>query len=69
MGFYLLKIHDVQLLRMKVEFYQDEYGKIWLFNASEIWIRTIQKENFLMSAAARQGLNLEMGSGAAQAMG
>ena len=31
----------MQLLRMKVEFYQDEYGKIWLFNASEIWIRTI----------------------------
>eukprot|EP00347_Sterkiella_histriomuscorum_P006724 403351677 len=57
-GFYLLKIHDLQLLRMKIEFYQDEYGRIWLFNANEIWIRTIRKDSLLMQAAAKNGINI-----------
>lgn len=25
---------------MKVEFYQDDWGKIWLFNVYDIWVRT-----------------------------
>lgn len=50
-GFYLMKIHDKQLLRMKVEFYQDDHGRIWLFNCLDIWIRTIRKDTFLLKAA------------------
>ena len=41
MGFFLEKIHGKQLVRMKVEFYQDEHGKIWLFNVQDVWIRTV----------------------------
>lgn len=47
---------------MKVEFYQDDHGRIWLFNASEIWIRTIRKDNLLLKAAARTGASLAMES-------
>ncbi len=36
---------------MKAEFYQDENGKIWFFNASDIWLRTTKKENFFLKAA------------------
>ena len=38
-GFYLLKLYGQELIRMKCEFYQDENGRIWLFNVSDIWIR------------------------------
>ena len=39
-GFYLLKIHDIHLLRLKAEFYQDEHGRIWLFHCADIWTRS-----------------------------
>ena len=29
----------MEILRMEVEFYQDEMGIIWLYNASDIWTR------------------------------
>ena len=57
-GYYLQKIHDQHLLRMKVEFYQDENGKIWLFSATEIWLRTFNKENkFLLQVQGANALD------------
>lgn len=40
-----MKIHEEQLMRMKMEFYQDEHGKIWLFNVSDIWVRITKGGN------------------------
>ena len=34
-----MMIYDVQLIRMKAEFYQDENNKIWFYNASDIWTK------------------------------
>ena len=41
-GFYLQNIHSVDLMRMKVEFYQDDNGKVWQSHASEIYTRTLE---------------------------
>jgi hypothetical protein len=41
-GYYLQKIHRVDLLRMKVEFYQDDNGKVWFSHASDIFTRKME---------------------------
>jgi hypothetical protein len=38
-GYYLQLLQDIEIIRMKVEFFQDETGFIQLYNASEIWTR------------------------------
>lgn len=40
-GFYLQKIHKVDLLRMKVQFTQDDNGKIWFTHAFDIYTRSL----------------------------
>ena len=48
---------------MKCEFYQDENGKIWFFNAGEIWIRTQRHMgNLLFNSDMKQGMSTEGGS-------
>ena len=47
-GFYLQKIHSLDLLRMKVSFLQDDNGKIWFTHASDIYTRTLgQVQSYL----------------------
>ena len=38
-GFYLQKLYKVDLMRIHVDFYQDEFKKIWLMQADKIFIR------------------------------
>jgi hypothetical protein len=42
-GFYVQEIYQYQILRMNVEFYQDDNGKIYLFHASDIYVREAKK--------------------------
>ena len=43
---------------MKVEFFQDENHKIWFFYATDIWTRTMIKEdNFKKNVYAIEGLD------------
>lgn len=42
-GFYVQEIYQQQILRMNVEFYQDDNGKIYLFHASDIYVREAKK--------------------------
>ena len=38
-GYYLKVVHKKDLIRMNVEFLIDEFDKIWLFHAKNLWIR------------------------------
>lgn len=38
-GFYLQHAHGFDLMKMKVDFNQDEFGEIWLMNAYELCVR------------------------------
>lgn len=42
---YRWRIHEIELMRMKCEFYQDENGRIYFFNATDIWIREVKKKD------------------------
>jgi hypothetical protein len=42
-GFYLQKIHGLDLVRMKVEFSIDEFNRVYLLGASEILVRQARK--------------------------
>ena len=39
MGFYLQNVHGYDLLTMKVDFNQDEFGEIWLMNVQDMCVR------------------------------
>jgi hypothetical protein len=39
-GFYLKHVYGVELLKMSVEFVQDEFSKVWLLHAQDVYIRT-----------------------------
>ena len=39
MGYYLQHLHGLDLLKMHVDFNQDEFGEIWLMNVDKILIR------------------------------
>ena len=38
-GMYIQQVHKKDLLRMNVEFTIDEFGKVWLIFAKNIWLR------------------------------
>ena len=38
-GFYLQHAHGYDLMKMKVDFNQDEFGEIWLMNAWDLCVR------------------------------
>jgi hypothetical protein len=42
-GYYLQKIHDLDLIRIKVEFSTDEFGRVILLGASNILVRQARK--------------------------
>lgn len=42
-GFYLQKIHGIDLVRMHVDFHVDEFGKIFLFQTKNLVIRQSRK--------------------------
>ena len=39
-GFYLKHLHGFELIKMKVDFYQDEFGGICLMQAADIFVRS-----------------------------
>jgi hypothetical protein len=41
-GYYMQVLHEIDILRMTVEFYQDETGCVQLYHASDIWIRCLE---------------------------
>ena len=46
-GFFMQFVHEIDIIRMNVEFYQDETGSIHLYNASNIWIRCLESNKEL----------------------
>jgi hypothetical protein len=41
-GFYLQRMHRVDMMRMNVEFYQDDNCKVWFSHTSEIYTRKLE---------------------------
>ena len=41
-GYFMQMIHKIDIIRMDVEFYQNECGTIQLYNAQNIWIRLFE---------------------------
>ena len=39
MGFYLQRVHGFEILQMKVDFNQDEFGEIWLMQVNNLFVR------------------------------
>ena len=42
-GFYLQHVHGYDLLKMKVDFNQDEFGEIWLMHVEKLFVRKPRK--------------------------
>lgn len=42
-GYYLKKVHQIELIRMRAEFHADDFGRIWLFWCKDVWVRTFKK--------------------------
>lgn len=38
-GYYLQKLHKLDLVRMKVDFHVDEWGKVYLFGVTDLLVR------------------------------
>ena len=38
-GYYLQHVHGYDLLKMQVDFNQDEFGEIWLMNVDKLFVR------------------------------
>ena len=43
MGFYMQRVHKIEILRMKVDFNQDEFGEIWLMQVDNLFVRTARE--------------------------
>lgn len=43
MGFYLQRIHGLDIIRMKVDFNIDEWGKVFLFGVTDLLVRKGRK--------------------------
>lgn len=39
MCFYLQKIHEIEVLQMNADFFQDDNGEIWFFYATDVLIK------------------------------
>ena len=42
-GYYLQQIHAIEIIRMQVEFQQDETGKVVFFNCKNLWVRELEE--------------------------
>ena len=42
-GYYLQQIHAIEIIRMQVEFQQDENGKVFFYNCKNLWIRELEE--------------------------
>lgn len=42
-GYYLQHVHAYDLLKMQVDFNQDEFGEIWLMNVDKLFVRKGRK--------------------------
>ena len=40
-------VHEIDIIRMNVEFYQDETGSVHFYNATNIWIRCLESNKEL----------------------
>ena len=64
LGFYLQKLYKIDLMRIRVDFYQDEFKKIWLMQTDKIFIRErrkvpIEGKNLLADYILRQMKDLQ----------
>lgn len=41
-GYFVQLIHKIDIMRMKVEFFQDENGLIQFYHAKDVWIRCLE---------------------------
>jgi hypothetical protein len=56
-GYFLQVVHKIDIVRMDVQFFQDECGATWLYSAQNIWIRLLENHKQLRKkedAAAQQ---------------
>jgi len=44
MGYFIQLMHNVDIMRMKVEFFQDENGLIQFYHAKDVWIRCLESQ-------------------------
>lgn len=58
MCFYVQKLYHVEIIRMKVEFAQDENNTIWMQHASDI--RTQNNETAIRALQEKQRIALKM---------
>ena len=43
MCYYIQKLHDIEILQINCDFYQDDNGEIWLFHVEDVLIRPTMK--------------------------
>jgi hypothetical protein len=43
-GFFIQLVHNIDIMRMKVEFFQDENGLIQFYHAKDVWIRCLESK-------------------------
>ena len=43
-GYFIQLIHNVDIMRMKVEFFQDENGLVQFYHAKDVWIRCLESQ-------------------------
>lgn len=51
-GYYLQMVHQIEVIRMDVEFYQDETGLVLFYHAHNIWIRCSETKSKLLRSTA-----------------
>lgn len=42
-GKYIKLLHNIELVRMTADFLVDDFGKVWLAKASDIWVREMNE--------------------------
>ena len=44
MCYYIKLVHNVEVIRMKADFLVDEFGKIWLADTRDAWVRKVNTD-------------------------
>jgi hypothetical protein len=59
-AYYIKKIHNYSILRMDIEFFQDDTGRIWIFQISKIAVKNNGYSKFDQKLAGikLKGLNI-----------
>lgn len=52
-GYFMQFVHEIDIIRMNVEFYQDECGGVHFYKATNIWIRCLESNKELNKSDAQ----------------